>query len=279
MRYKDKKEFLGAINNDSQIKPLISSGYIKEIDKKDLSLYNLKPRADGLYSYSQIFDLSTILRKKIKKEHGEKALIKIGGTRTVKDKYFNEFNIIKSIFPECSISQRFLIATLSEKFNEELDQIRNRYSIPNGGFNLHNKDSDKLYKKWEDKMRSLAVKELENKTRADYILENRLTGYVFGEPGAYSDNIFTSLGKLKDETYKLFWKYKIQLGFVPHFYIRFGLTYNEIAHFLNELNKTTPFQISTRWQFESEFLLWVTPKYGFPNFYLTPVLLKVVLKN
>jgi hypothetical protein len=263
MKYKNTNEFLLACNTNNLIKPLINNGYIQELNTSDLRTYNIKPKKDGFFNYSQVFDLATKVQEKIRKEKGELALssaLNCSGGKNV-NKEYSSFSVIKLINPDTISIQRFLLATLSDKFEEKAKQIRIKFGIPKNGFNSK-QDWDK-FEVWRTKMNNKAKRELKNKNYTDYVLENRNTGYVFGAKGIHSDNIFTSLGKLKKETYDLFWKYNIKEGFIPSNYIFFGLTNPNIIHHINSINSTSPFQVSTRWEMkdgEETRIEWVNPK-------------------
>lgn len=266
MKFKDTDEFLEACNYDKLIKPLIDNGCLAQIKKADLQELNIKPGIDGFYSYGNVFDLYCKLKDRIKNEKGDLALQRAVIDSEYKDSTdeYEQFKIIKLIEPESPTVKRFLLATLSDDFGKEIRKIRQRYYIPTDGFNTKtDKDS---YTKWDSDMREKAENELVNKTYRDYVEENRRSGFIFGEKNAYSDNIFTSLGKLKKETYDLFWKYNIRVGFIPHLYIRYDLSNISIVSFLNSENDASPFQVSTKWTFsdgEKTSSSWSNPnKFG-----------------
>jgi hypothetical protein len=261
MKYKDKKEFLDACN--TYLKDVISNGYIKELTDIDLKKYDIKQKKDGFYYWSQLFDLSNKVTENIGKEKGGKALREALNKSRNKDKSkeYESFKIIMLINPESSSIQRFLIATLSDKFEENIQIIRTKYGIPKNGFSLNS--DKKKYETWDTKMKNKAMRELKDKTHIDYINEHKASGYIFGEKDAYSDNIFTSLGSLKQETYNLFWKYNIKEGFIPHFYIRFGLNNINIIKYINSINDNSPFQVSNRLEIkenENTHIEWANPK-------------------
>lgn len=266
MKYRDKGEFIKACNDYEKIKAIIKNGYLSPLTDSDLKKYDIKAKNDGFFYFSQIFDLSNKITDSIKREKGEKALEQaLSRTeRKTKGEEYETFSVINHIDPATLPIQRFLIATLSDEFEEAIKDIRVRYEIPKNAFNA--KLEFEKYKKWNAKMRNMAKRELKDKTKIDYIIEHRISGYIFGEKENYSDNIFTSLGKLKEETYGLFWRYGIKEGFIPHYYVRFGLSHGEIVRFLNSINGATPFQVSGKmtWQEgENTTIKWVNPsKFG-----------------
>lgn len=261
MKYLSKKEFLEHCNLDKEIRPLIESGYIDKVNDTTLKEYGIRPKMDGFYYYSNILELSGHLSKSIKLKHGKVAFTKAISKIKEKSEHYEALSVIKLIETESPNVKRFLLATLSSGFNNEVKLIRNKYGIPDEGFDLIKKKD--IFEEWVKKMTKKAEEELADKTYADYVLENKSSGYIFGEKDNYSDNIFTSIGKFKNEAVKLFWKYNIREGFIPTIYVKFGLNNKMLVSYLNQLNNVVPFQISNKLTIsegDSTRIKWANPK-------------------
>ncbi|MSU44950.1 hypothetical protein EXS45_02110 [Candidatus Nomurabacteria bacterium] len=269
-KYNSVDKFIDACQKDIGIKQLIDSKIIPEITKEILLEKGVKPSLDGFFYKNQIFDLRTKLGKDTTKDYGQ--------TYNVEVPELERTNIVKfleHLVPEAPEIKRFLLATLSNQFQEEIKNIRKKYDIQESGFS-----NAEECKKWVKEKKKLAKKELKNITLADHIIKNRETGHIFGEKDNYSDNIFTSLGKLKKDCNDLFNKYKLPAPLVAETYIIWDLNNLRLVGYLNSYNFSDPFVTPNKWTLndEKKTINWGIPKGKFGIFISRPVTKKSLKK-
>jgi hypothetical protein len=236
-KYDSIAKFIDACQIDDGIRQLLNNGSIKEITKETLLKYSIRANPDGFFYSSNIFDLRAKLVKDFQNEFGN---ISIADEPELDKTNIAKF--LQYLDPQAPEIKRFLLATLSSQFQKEIKCLRKKYDIKENGF-----DNSKDCGQWIAEKNKLAQKELENIDRIDYIIKNRLTGYVFGEKDYYFDNIFTSLGKFKEECIKLFKKYKLPFAFIAETYVIWGINDLRLVHYLNSYNYENPFLTPTKW--------------------------------
>lgn len=146
-KYKNKDEFIKACKNDPLIKPLLASKYISDITGETLRKYGIKQNFDNYFHKSQVFELLLLIRNDLKKQYG-----KVPTELTEIPK----FEFIKHIDSDAPGIQRFLLLTLSDKFNDEVKEIRRKNGIPEDGFS-----DNKQYNLWLKKPK-LEYSQLQN---------------------------------------------------------------------------------------------------------------------
>jgi hypothetical protein len=236
-KYGSMAKFIDACQTDDGIKQLLNNGLIKEITKETILKYDIRANPDGFFYSSNVFDLRTKLTKDFQRNFGKNLIIE--------EPELDKTNIVKFLQyldPQAPEIKRFLLATLSKKFQEETKCLRKKYGIQENGF-----DNSEDCGKWILEKKELAQEELKNIDRIDYIIKNRLTGYVFGPKDDYYDNIFTSLGRFKEDCLNLFKKYKLPLAFIAETFVVWGINNLRLVHYLNSYNSTNPFRTPTKW--------------------------------
>ena len=224
-KYKSKSEFIKACKKDPLIKPLLDSKYIADITEKVLKKYNINPEMDGFFHYSQIFDLSSKIKKRLEKRYG-KISTEIPKTP--------EFEFLEHITFDAPVIRRFLLITLSDKFNKEIKKIRTKYNIRKDGLG-----DEKQSELWMNEWRERAKKELKNMPPVFYEEFKRKMDYKFSEVENYLNFIHK---EIENEGHNLFWKYGLRMGFIPLLYILWDFNNKRIISFLNNYNKTTSFK-------------------------------------
>ena len=229
-KYKSRNEFIKACKKDSLIKPLLDSKCVADITKEDLKKYNINPEINGFFHYNQIFDLSYKIKNDLKKQYGK---IPTGIPKTP------EFEFLKHIIFDSPAIKRFLLITLSDKFNKEIEKIRTKYNIQEDGFS-----NEKQSKLWMNGWRKRAKKELKDMSSGNihpafYEEFKRKMDYKLSEVENYLNFIQK---EIENEAYDLFWKYELRMGFIPPLYVLCDFNNKRIISFLNNCNKTTPFK-------------------------------------
>ncbi|MDP2763029.1 MAG: hypothetical protein Q8O27_00735 [Enterobacteriaceae bacterium] len=248
-KYESRSEFIKACKKDPLIKPLLDSKHITDITEGVLKKYNINPEIDGFFRYNQIFDLSSKIKKGLEKQYG-KMPNEIPKTP--------EFEFLKYIIFDAPVIKRFLLITLSDKFNKEIKKIRTKYNIREDGFS-----NEKQSKLWMNGWRKRAKKELKdmfskNIHTAFYEEFKRKMDYKYSEIENYLNFIHK---EIEDEAHDLFWKYELKMGFIPPLYILWDFNNKRIISFLNDYNKTIPFKTPDMYiNTENGKISWGIPK-------------------
>lgn len=178
-------DFIAACQGEQRIKELIEGGYISEsaINKELLREHNIRPSFDGLYRKSQIFDLATKISEDLKQKYG-------GNLQSRKPDL--RFQFILQIDTEAPEVRRFLMVTLSEKFQKDVRKIRRRYGIPIRGFNFNQEGNPtEEVIAWRDKSKKQTSKAKNELTEKKKKAINQELGVIFDEESEeVSKNIY-----------------------------------------------------------------------------------------
>ena len=155
-KYKDADEFIKACKRDpcfNLINRLIQLGEIPVISETTLEHHGIYPDSrTGYYYKNQIFELASGMSKEVQRKYGSLPLLEL-----YEEKSYKNFPLILTFnATENKEIKKFLLLTLSERFNKDVKKIRKKYNIPINGFKnrkehreWHKKTSSELYKKLE----------------------------------------------------------------------------------------------------------------------------------